>query len=160
MINAVGELSRSARLLRDLCFVSTGTLFLIWYSRMGIPNARVLPEPVEAFPITSCPLTMSGIADDCIAVGFLKRIFAREASTERERHSGSHAETGCVSKCRAWQPTFFTYHHFLHHRECRPIHQMVSSHREHPEDEVLEQYPHGKLFHSILGRVWLRCCHG
>ena len=50
-----------------------------------MPNARVLPEPVEAFPITSRPARISGIAANCMGVGVVNLRFDREAGVCAER---------------------------------------------------------------------------
>ena len=39
------------------------------YSSMGSPKAAVFPLPVCAWPITSCPLSSSGMACAWIGVG-------------------------------------------------------------------------------------------
>ena len=62
-------------------------------SRMGIPKASVLPEPVEALPMTSCPARISGIDEDWIGVGVEKPSFDIAARTSEWRPRPSHAET-------------------------------------------------------------------
>ena len=47
---------------------------LIIERMQGTPNARVLPEPVSATPITSRPERRNGQAADCIGVGVLKAV--------------------------------------------------------------------------------------
>lgn len=60
---------------------------------MGIPNAKVLPEPVEALPMTFCPCRIPGIAKCWIGVGSLKCSFASEPSTSDERSRECQADT-------------------------------------------------------------------
>jgi len=64
---------------------------------MGIPKAKVLPDPVDAFPTTSCPARISGIASDWIGVGFANPIFERAVRVYEERSNSSHAETSISS---------------------------------------------------------------
>ena len=56
-----------------------------YFSRMGIPKARVLPEPVEALPTREEPERISGMAEDWIGVGWVnfRRARARRVGEER-----------------------------------------------------------------------------
>ena len=67
-MSATGGYRCFLTLLTDLWDASMA-LVLKKCSRMGIPKARVFPEPVTAFPITSWPLSISGMAQACIGVG-------------------------------------------------------------------------------------------
>ena len=70
-----------------------------YFSSIGIPNARVLPEPVEALPMTLCFERMSGMAADWIGVGVVKLSLASARSVDRERPRAVQAgsATGGVS---------------------------------------------------------------
>lgn len=61
---------------------------------MGIPNARVLPDPVLALPIRSWPARISGMAEDWIGVGVVKESFDRARRVGRERPNESQAGSG------------------------------------------------------------------
>lgn len=63
------------------------------FSSMGMPNARVLPEPVEAFPITSWPARISAMAADWIGVGRENPSLDKEMSVSAEISSSYQAET-------------------------------------------------------------------
>lgn len=58
-----------------------------------MPKAKVLPEPVDALPMTSCPSSISGIDDDWIRVGLAKCSFASEVSISDGRPKWFHADT-------------------------------------------------------------------
>lgn len=66
-------------------------------STIGIANASVFPEPVEALPMTSCPAIIFRIAADCMSVGFVNLSRARQAIICGDRSSGDHFDMSTSS---------------------------------------------------------------
>ena len=92
MINAVNP-----RSLGGFVFSDVGVMSEVvgneerYFSRMGIPKARVLPEPVEALPTREEPERISGMAEDWIGVGLVNFRRARARRVGGETCKGAQA---------------------------------------------------------------------
>ena len=75
-----------------------------YFSRMGIPKARVLPEPVAALPTREEPGRISGMAEDWMGVGWVnfRRARARRVGDERcmGHQAGRARSSSVVSELR------------------------------------------------------------
>lgn len=66
-------------------------------STMGIANASVFPEPVEALPMTSCPAVIFRIDADWMSVGFVNLSRARQAIICGDRSRFDHFDMSTSS---------------------------------------------------------------
>lgn len=84
---------------------------------MGMPNASVFPEPVEALPITSRPLMIEGIHALWMGVGVEKPSFEilicssgfklRESHAETSTPSVSSSSSRAANEMLDWRPVSF-----------------------------------------------------
>lgn len=66
-------------------------------STIGIANASVFPDPVEAFPITSRPAMIFRIAADCMSVGLVNLSRARQAIICGDSSRGAQSDMSTSS---------------------------------------------------------------